>query len=460
MKLCFGSFMAVLKLCKPKSVTQKKLCGTVLLSVAPLYDITDEDGTVHDLLICRSNLSPDVTDKAPTADVQETVIYFKKRVLPLLDANKMKSGILALKDIIEKDNDIKPDVVVDRVSGKTKADLLKETTYVLEEVLAGLFLYTASVVNNTDGKAFIDKVTAEYIKSFDDRSVEITLVNTSNKQITTVLTVQEDAQKDSVGVETLITISDQIAKLTAFEKPEKDMLVTLLTESRGKCLNCGNVLGIPVRGKLPSSKCEVVYLTLSPTELPGYENAVALCEGTCAKEVMVMSTDEKKALLASKRFCAELQAFIERTDSIRFPKEIETVLREIHKSKNLGGLEKTDLKDLVEIEEKIHEPYLKDKIDACMVRLYKKVKNICGRLEQEIGFDTQMFGEMMKSAQILLSSGLKEKPEITDPQEFVIELLIEKLSSQVGQQHKDACDIIIGYLVKRCDLFNENAKQS
>jgi hypothetical protein len=263
---------------------------------------------------------------------------------------------------------------------------------------------------------------------------------------------------DAVGVETLITISDQIAKLTVFEKPEKDMLVTLLTESRGKCLNCGNVLGIPVRGKLPSSKCEVVYLTLSSTETPGYENAVALCEGTCAKEVVVMSTDEKKALLASKRRCAELQAFIERTESIRFPKEIENVLREIHKAKNLGGLEKTDLKDLVEIEEKIHEPYLKEKIDASMVRLYKKVKNICGRLEQEIGFDTQIFGEMMKSAQILLSSGLKDKPEITDPQEFVIELLVEKLSSQVGQQHKDACDIIIGYLVKRCDLFNENAK--
>jgi hypothetical protein len=31
---------------------------------------------------------------------------------------------------------------------------------------------------------------------------------------------------------------------------------------------------------------------------------------------------------------------------------------------------------------------------------------------------------------------------------------------QVGQKHKDACEIIIGYLVKRCDLFNENAKQS
>ncbi|HOG68975.1 MAG TPA: hypothetical protein PK366_06325, partial [Fibrobacteraceae bacterium] len=140
---------------------------------------------------------------------------------------------MALKDIIANDNDIKPDVVIDRTSGKTKADILKETSFVLEELLAGLFLYTASVVSNTDGKASIGKVKAEYIKSFNARSDEIALVNTSNKPNTTALTVQEGMYIDAVGVETLITISDQIAKLTVFEKPEKDMLVTLLTESRG-----------------------------------------------------------------------------------------------------------------------------------------------------------------------------------------------------------------------------------
>jgi len=95
-----------------------------------------------------------------------------------------------------------------------------------------------------------------------------------------------------------------------------------------------------------------------------------------------------------------------------------------------------------------------------MVRLYKPVKRICARLEQEIGFDTQIFGEMMKSAQIILSSGVAKKPYITDPQEYVIKLLVENLFSQVGQRHEDACEIIVGYLVKRCDLFNENAKQS
>jgi hypothetical protein len=195
-------------------------------------------------------------------------------------------------------------------------------------------------------------------------------------------------------------------------------------------------------------------------EEPCYENAVALCKDSCAKEAPLMSDAEKSELLEDKRKCAELVEFLTKINGYKFQKEIETVLREIHKAKNDGTLEQTDLKDLVEIEQKIHEPYLKDKIDASMTRLYKKVKQICGRLEQEIGFNTKVFGEMMKSAQIVLSSGVVNRPDITDPQEYVERLLVENLFSQIGQKHKDACEIIVGYLVKRCDLFNETAKQS
>jgi len=33
-----------------KRVTQKQLCGTMLLSIAPTYDIRSDDGTVSDLI--------------------------------------------------------------------------------------------------------------------------------------------------------------------------------------------------------------------------------------------------------------------------------------------------------------------------------------------------------------------------------------------------------------------------
>jgi hypothetical protein len=244
------------------------------------------------------------------------------------------------------------------------------------------------------------------------------------------------------------------------DKLEKDMLVTLLSEARGKCLSCGRELGIPVRGKLPSSNYEIKYITFSDSDTNSYENAVALCSDRCVTEFALMSDEEKADLLESKQRCAEIQAFLEKIHGIKFQKEIETVLREIHKIKNDGKLEKVDPKDLVDIEQKIHEPFLKEKINASMVRLYNPVKRICSRLEQEIGFDTQNFGELIKSIQIILTSNVMKNSEISDPQEYVIKLLVENLSSQVGQRHADACEIIIGYLVKRCDLFNENAKQS
>jgi len=50
-KLCFGTFATILKICMAKRVTQKQLCGTMLLSIAPTYDIRSDDGTVSDLIL-------------------------------------------------------------------------------------------------------------------------------------------------------------------------------------------------------------------------------------------------------------------------------------------------------------------------------------------------------------------------------------------------------------------------
>ena len=50
-RLCFGTFATVLKNCMAKRVTQKKLCGAMLLSIAPTYDISGDDGAVSDLIL-------------------------------------------------------------------------------------------------------------------------------------------------------------------------------------------------------------------------------------------------------------------------------------------------------------------------------------------------------------------------------------------------------------------------
>lgn len=478
MRLCFGSYLAVLVSCKAVNVDNKELCEALLHSVAPNFEFTfagqenadrvREDVTSK-LLRCEQNLSKDVINLARSANPQDVSAYFRDNILRLLDGNRYKHIILALKDIIANDPPVKVGkkmqgiddyTKVDIVNGTTKIALTMQNDFLVHAFLAGVFLYTATNTTNRSGKDTIQSINDDYILSFTPRMGEVTLLEDNKASRPALISTVNDAGKysDEFAEDVAAYVVDRINQLTPLSRQDDALLVTLLSEANGNCLKCGKKLGIPKRGKIPVGNCEIVYFRKSPAEAECYENAVVLCSDECAPLVSMMSEDEIAELIENKRRCADIQAFLDRISGIRFQDEIEAVLREVHKTKNAKGLEPTDIKDLVEIEQKIHEPFLKDKINASMARLYKTVKGICARLEQEIGFDTNMFGALIKTASTLLESGVRQKTDITDPQEYITNLLVEKLFAQVGQKHRDACEIIIGYLVKRCDLFNANAK--
>ena len=77
-KLCFGTYATILKRCMAKRVTQKRLCGTMLLSVAPTYDISGEDGTVSDLILGKKKSILHSTDTAPGAVLMLSQITLSK----------------------------------------------------------------------------------------------------------------------------------------------------------------------------------------------------------------------------------------------------------------------------------------------------------------------------------------------------------------------------------------------
>ena len=423
MRLCFGSYLAVLVSCKAVNVDNKVLCEALLHSVAPDYgfvfagqenpDRVREDNSSK-LLRCEQNLPKDVTTPARSANPQDVAAYFKDKILPLLNDSQYRQIILALKDIIANDPPvpegrrvfgITDETAVDIVGGTTKSALASQRKFSASAFLAGVFLFVVTKTNNRSGKPTVRAVNDDYILSFAGRVDEIKLIDDETiKKAASVVAASQGSYNSEFAEDVSGIVSERISKLVPLAKTDKDLLVTLLTESRGKCLSCGKELGRQVRGELPVANCDIVYVTFSNSEVQSYENAVVLCADKCATEVALMSDEEKTYLLDSKRRCADIQVFLEKIEGIKFQKKIETVLQEIHKTKNVGGLEKTDLKALVEIAQKINEAYLKDKIDACMARLYKTVKGICGRLEQGIGFDTKIFGELMKSAQIILKA--------------------------------------------------------
>ena len=182
-RLCFGSFIKVFTSCKSASgKSQKNICGTVILSVNPInYDLRTDDGTTSDLANCRKNLTQAVIDLANEIEAQTDksvfIEYFKKTVVPLINGNKKSNVVLALKDIIANDDEIRPDTVVDKVSGLTKAAIGTTSTFVVEDFFAGIFLYTATVVENIEGGSFAKTIDKEYMNQFENRDGEVMFVD-------------------------------------------------------------------------------------------------------------------------------------------------------------------------------------------------------------------------------------------------------------------------------------------
>ena len=129
MRLCFGTYMKTLIFCKMPGISNKRLCSAVLLSVNPLYDISNDDVTVSNLINCKRNLSPIIIDSLLNQSLDVITDSFCEKVFPLLDSSKMKISIAAILDIISHDDLIHGDTILMSSSKKTKSELLEETSF-------------------------------------------------------------------------------------------------------------------------------------------------------------------------------------------------------------------------------------------------------------------------------------------------------------------------------------------
>jgi len=142
-KLCFGAYANVLVLCAARKTTKLKLLNCIVRSVDPSCSLSSNAVTA--LLCCRSNL-PDgrsnslgnVFSGAQETPSRAVAEYFSKKVVTLIDPNKRKLVILALRGIIADDETINDDTVVEGVSGTTKKDLLSQDCFTLSDFLAGI----------------------------------------------------------------------------------------------------------------------------------------------------------------------------------------------------------------------------------------------------------------------------------------------------------------------------------
>lgn len=135
MRLCFGTFARVIQLCKLDVISDPRLVGTMTRTIDSKCEyIKSENATlVHHLLNCTGNPSPgNVTDSGtnvvsrPGSSISQVLILaprvdrivlskkFADDVVGLLDENKKLNVVLALLDIIQRDE------VIDDVSTSGK----------------------------------------------------------------------------------------------------------------------------------------------------------------------------------------------------------------------------------------------------------------------------------------------------------------------------------------------------
>ena len=410
-KLCFGSLATVLMRCKANRVTQKLLCGTILLSIAPDYDIRNDDGTSSDLVKGKKNLSPNVTDAALAADARVTSNYFKQNILPLLDGNKRSFIVLALKDIIASDDTIESDTIVEKVNGMTKANIAERDAFVLEDFLAGIFLYTAVNVENRNCEISVKEIVDEYINSFE-------------------------AQKTNIS---FLTAYSNFSMETADEIAIDTHSLVLLTETGGKCQKCGRLLGIKKEGN-DVNYAKVVHLSQS--------NDVILCVD-CEREIQNASEEDKLALLSDKHALENLTVARDAISRYTLEKQIEDVLREVHL---MDATDDTRLKiDPVKVERKITEKRLKERVLFDVRQLYEGVNNALDRLSGENKLNVDKFAKNINRM-------YEDASEPLTSQSDIYTLLVETLYEKTGRKYREACEIIISYFVQRCEVFDEVAE--
>ena len=410
-KLCFGAFASILKVCRAKRVSQKLLCGTMLLSIAPTYDIRSDDGTISDLVLGKKNLSPNVTADAPTADHRAVSDYFKQNILHMLDSNKRSLIVLALKDIISSDDSIAPDTIVEIVNGMTKETIVKRDAFVLEDFIAGIFLYIVLNVENRNCEVNVKEITDEYIQSFEDQKANISFLTAySNFSI-------ETANEIAIDTRALV----------------------LLAETGGKCQRCSRVLGIKKEGN------DVNYakiVRLSETD------DVVLCVD-CEREIQNASAEEKLALLSDKRELEILMMARDATSRYTIERQIEQVLREVDL---MDVTDDTQLKIApVKVENKITEKRLKERVLFNVRQLYEGVNDALDRMAGENKLNVDNFAKSV-------SRMYEDASESHISQSAIFNMLVETLFEKTGRKYREACEIIISYFVQRCEVFDEITK--
>ena len=136
MRLCFGSLLTVMEMRPSTFATNPALCAAMFSTVADGYSALD-GSNVSAYAAGRVNVPGNVSEGASKADPHAVSLFFRDSVMKYVDRNKRKDVVLALQDIVKKDETLDDQTVIELVNNLTVAQVRGLKEFILDDFLAG-----------------------------------------------------------------------------------------------------------------------------------------------------------------------------------------------------------------------------------------------------------------------------------------------------------------------------------
>lgn len=162
-KLCIGTYIKALLLCKAEKVTQKNLVTKVFKFFSD--EFPDDDSVISNIARGIKNPPQYVAEGAISIknnQYERIIAFFEEEIIPMINANKLHILVRVLKKIVEDDSSIRKETIVNPITKTTKENIVFDDIETAV-FISGLIIYILQSTNNTDSKKYVDAIDEKYV---------------------------------------------------------------------------------------------------------------------------------------------------------------------------------------------------------------------------------------------------------------------------------------------------------
>lgn len=222
--LCIGSYVRIMTSCA--IVAERKFdsfCEKIMLALCPdgttSFSYTSADGNeiiysypnFNKIHSASQNLPNEIMQMALKKDARAIERYFIQAIIPVLEEGRKKNAVLALKNIILKDNTIADTTQLGTIGNLTKNDLKNKNEFVLSEFLTDVFIYAVTKTDNTIEAAFTKSVKKNFYTAYNQMVDAIKFYEVAKPKVVTSIPLTSKGKFDKV----FVSVSSEMLSISA-----------------------------------------------------------------------------------------------------------------------------------------------------------------------------------------------------------------------------------------------------